>query len=91
MCNVCQGYVGVSCPVCGDGSLREEECPICKGLGHTGYYAFDVHSRKDVKCTETTWLALPDTEDDAYEKGQRYCKQEVEPCSKCGGEGYIYC
>lgn len=89
MCRVCQGYVGVSCPVCGKGSA-EHECPQCKGLGHTGYYAFNIETRADVECTEVTWLALPDDEDEAFEQGKRYCKREVEPCRKCGGEGFIY-
>lgn len=89
MCNVCQGYVGVSCPVCGEGSLKERECPECKGLGHTGYYAFDVHKRTEVECTEIAWLLLPEDEDEALEKGKRYCKKEVDVCSRCCGEGFI--
>ena len=89
MCNVCQGYTGVSCPVCGKGSLEEHECPSCNGLGHTGYFAFDIIKRVDVKCTEIAWLALPIDEDDAERLGKRYCRQEVEPCYRCGGEGFI--
>lgn len=90
MCSACQGYVGVSCPVCGKGSLQEKTCPKCKGLGHTGYYAFDVIKRVDVKMSEADWLLLPDEEDEAIISGMRYCKQEVDICSKCGGEGVIY-
>lgn len=89
MCNVCQGYSGVSCPVCGRGSLTEHECDACNGLGHAGYFAFDIIKREFVKCTETAWLALPVDEDDAEIRGKRYCRMEVEPCPICGGEGYV--
>ena len=88
MCEVCRGYAGVSCPVCGSGSA-ESECPDCNGLGHTGYFAFDIINRVNVKCTENAWVALPSSEDDAEVSGKRYCRQEVEPCARCGGEGYI--
>lgn len=89
MCSVCQGYTGVSCPVCGSGSLEERECPDCNGLGHKGYFAFDVIKRVDVKCNENAWLTLPVDEDEAERMGKRYCRQEVEPCGRCGGEGFI--
>lgn len=89
MCNVCNGYSGVSCPVCGRGSLMEKECDACNGLGHAGYYAFDIIKRECVKCTEKAWLALPVDEDDAENRSKRYCRMEVEPCPICGGEGYV--
>lgn len=89
MCSICDGYFGVVCPVCGSGAREERKCPECEGLGHKGYYAFDIHKRVDVKCTEIAWMVLPDSEDEAFEKGKRYCKQEVEPCCRCGGDGFI--
>lgn len=86
MCSECQGYSVSRCPICGD---NEQECPSCNGLGHTGYYAFNIITREEVKCTEETWLALPVEEDDAYRLGKKYCQMPVEPCGQCGGEGYI--
>lgn len=89
MCSVCQGYTGVACPVCGNGKRQEMQCPECGGLGHRGYFAFDIIKRVDVECTENAWMALADNEDIAESKNARYCRQELEPCTRCGGDGYI--
>lgn len=86
MCSECQGYSVSRCPICG---CNEQECPSCNGLGHKGYYALNIYTRDEVKCTEETWLALPVEEDDAYRLGKRYCQMPIETCTKCGGEGFI--
>lgn len=85
-CELCRGYVGVSCPACGSGMV---ECPECHGTGEGPYYAFNTKTRRDVKCTETAWHALPATEDAAVAKGEHYCKQEHYDCPLCGGLGEI--
>lgn len=85
-CTVCRGYAGVACPVCGP---QPGECPDCHGQGHDGYHAFNVITRRDVEVTETTWLLLPEDEDDAERMGQHYCRMDMEPCRRCGGSGTI--
>lgn len=85
-CAVCRGYVGVSCPECGSEMV---ECPECHGTGEGPYYAFNIVTRKDVKCTKRAWHALPDDEDAAVAKGEHYCKQEHYDCPLCGGLGDI--
>ena len=89
MCEVCKGYTGVSCPVCGKGSVKEKVCDKCHGLGHTGYYAFDIITREKVECTESAWLALPVDEDDAEYKNKRFCRMEVDVCTRCCGDGFV--
>ena len=89
MCSACEGYLVSSCPVCGRGSREEVECPKCHGVGHGGYFAFDIIKREAVKCTENAWLTLPEDEDDADRLGKRYCRMPFEACDRCDGEGVI--
>lgn len=91
-CSECRGHVGVSCPVCGP---QPDECPECHGLGHTGYYALNIVTRKVVKVTESTWNCLPEDEDmtEAMNRTgmrrQSWCRMEKEPCRMCGGDGVV--
>ena len=83
-CEVCKGYAGVDCPVCGS----HETCPDCKGHGEI-YYAFDIHARTFTRCNDITYLLLPESEDEAYMHNKRYCQGEVVMCKRCLGEGKI--
>lgn len=64
-------------------------CTHCNGTGHTPYLAFNIVSRQTTPVTETTWLMLPETEDEADYKRENYCRMEIEECSHCFGAGEI--
>lgn len=64
-------------------------CTHCNGTGHTPYLAFNIVSRQTTLVTETTWLILPKTEDEAEYKRENYCRMEIEECHYCNGEGEV--
>lgn len=64
-------------------------CTHCNGTGHTPYLAFNIVSRNTTPVTETTWLMLPETEDEADYKRENYCRMEIEECIHCFGAGEI--
>lgn len=64
-------------------------CTHCNGTGHTPYLAFNIVSRQTTPVTETTWLMLPETEDEADYKRENYCRMEIEECRYCNGEGEV--
>lgn len=88
-CEHCRGYSVSYCPVCGDEVTKMVTCPECEGSGLGKHYAFDRIKRIDVECTEIAYNLLPEDEDEAEALGQRYCKQDVEYCWRCRGEGEI--
>ncbi len=67
----------------------ETTCTHCNGTGRTPYFAFNIVSRKTTPVTETTWLCLPPTEDEAEYKRQNYCRMEIEECRYCDGTGEV--
>lgn len=82
-CPVCAGYSSHKCPCCG-GGRKMRECPDCEdGME---YYSFNVETRQFVRVTALAYYILPDDEDAAYDKGERYCKGETVPCKTCHGE-----
>ena len=85
-CEVCKGYTGVNCPVCGSGLY--ETCPNCKGTGEGDWQVFDIYTREVIGCTENAYLIAADDEDIAESKGQRYCKFS-DVCQTCKGDGVI--
>ncbi len=87
MCAVCEGYNSLDCPCCGkDRSMIC--CPDCKGTG-TLYYALDIRSNNSVQVTPNAYSLLPNTEDEAFAQGKRYCKWSIEKCDRCNGTGQI--
>lgn len=88
-CEHCRAYSVSYCPVCEEGKEEMVICPECGGLGHEPFVAFDTLTRQDVECTEAAYICLPDDEDEAEAKGQRYCKQDLCICPTCLGEGRI--
>ena len=86
-CSVCAGYSSYNCPCCG-GYTETIDCPDCGGTGEGNYTVWDVHNRREVSCTRLAYLLCADTEDDALERGQRYCKLSC-VCKTCNGEGTI--
>lgn len=86
-CSVCAGYVGVDCPCCGS-HANVITCPDCGGTGEGDYKVFDVNTRMDVDCTRIEYMASADTEDEAEEKGLKYCKLSC-VCQTCQGEGTL--
>lgn len=66
-------------------------CTHCNGTGHTPYLAFNIVSRQTTPVTETAWLMLPKTEDEAESKNENYCRIEIERCRCCDGEGEVDC
>lgn len=89
-CEHCKGYSVSHCPVCGEGEIEKVTCPECGGTGHGPYLKFDMIERKDIEVSELEWSLLPEDEDEAEELGQRYCKQDLEECWTCRGEGKVY-
>lgn len=87
-CSVCAGYSDHNCPCCGGSSARE--CPKCEGRGHTGFFAYEIDTGEYTEVTETAYYILPEDEETAKAKGQRYCQAELERCTKCWGDGEIY-
>lgn len=87
-CSVFAGYSDYNCPCCGE-SVRMVTCPDCQGSGYTPYLAFDILTRKNVPVTELAYRILPDDEDIADSLGMRFCKQEIDICPTCRGEGEI--
>lgn len=87
-CSVCAGYDSSKCPVCGEG-VETRICPDCEGSGYTPYKAYDILAKKEIPITELAWQILPDDEDEADDKGMRFCKVEIEICPRCSGEGSI--
>lgn len=88
-CDCCRGYSVSYCPVCGESITEEVTCPDCGGTGHGPYYKFDTIERRDIECSEEVYNLLPEDEDEAEEMGERYCKQDVETCPTCRGDGVI--
>ena len=64
-------------------------CTHCNGTGHTPYLAFNIVSRQTIPVKEITWLILPETEDEAENRRQNYCRIDVEDCPYCYGEGWV--
>ena len=64
-------------------------CTHCNGTGHTPYLAFNIVSRKTTQVTEATYLALPETEDEAEYRHQNYCRGDIDVCRYCYGAGEV--
>lgn len=87
-CSVCAGHDTYNCPVCGE-SVRMETCPDCKGTGLAPYKAWHIHRHVAVEVTYLTWLMIPRDEDDAFTKGENWCRMDREQCPTCKGDGEI--
>lgn len=64
-------------------------CTHCNGTGNMPYLAFNIVSRQTTPVTETAWLMLPKTEDEAESKNENYCRIEIERCRYCDGDGEV--
>lgn len=87
-CSVCAGHDTYNCPVCGE-AVRMETCPDCKGTGLAPYKAWHIHRHVAAEVTYLTWLMIPKDEDEAYMKGENWCRMERETCPTCKGDGEI--
>lgn len=87
-CSVCAGHDTYNCPVCGE-AVRMETCPDCKGTGLAPYKAWHIHRHVAVEVTYLTWLMIPKDEDDAFTKGENWCRMDREQCPTCKGNGEI--
>lgn len=88
-CNVCLGMNEEACPICGT-PVKMIVCPTCGGYGFidcTAWIVGDEDGVVDVK--PATYFLIPDTEEDAIQKGQRYYKGDACRCPHCCGEGKI--
>jgi hypothetical protein len=65
-------------------------CPSCGGCGHTAILKFDIIKRIDIPCTIEEYNLLPCDEDEAEELGRKYCKQDIDICPTCRGDGEIF-
>lgn len=63
------------------------ECAACQGQGFI-WHRYDLEQNRETEVTEEEFNALP-SEDEAYEKGLRYCQGEKETCSVCDGTGEV--
>lgn len=88
-CSVCMGIHSQSCPVCGE-QWERVTCMKCRGTGLMNCYAVDIRTGKEVDVTPETFIALPDTEEEARESRKWYVKGDAEGCSKCGGVGEVW-
>lgn len=85
MCDICNGHPG--CPVCTP-EPRMIDCAACQGHGYT-WYKYDLEQDRETEVTEEEYNALPVDEDEAREKGLRFCQGEIETCSVCDGTGEV--
>ena len=63
-------------------------CEVCGGSGKQ-WWRYDIEANESTAVTEEEYNALP-TEQEANERGERFCKYSVERCEECGGEGEIW-
>lgn len=83
-CDVCRGHsLSGECPCCGE---SQERCPDCNGTGKR-YQIFDVIDRELLFCDKDFYWSVAEDEDDAEERGERYCRVMM-MCKTCGGTGY---
>lgn len=85
MCDICNGHPG--CPVCSP-EPRMIECAACQGQGFI-WHKYDLEANRETEVTEEEYNALPVDEDEAIEKGLRFCQGEKETCSVCDGTGEV--
>ena len=88
-CSVCMGTHSQSCPVCGE-QWERVTCMKCRGTGLMNCYAVDIRTGKEVDVTPETFIALPDTEEEARASRKWYIKGDAEDCSKCDGAGEVW-
>lgn len=86
-CPVCAGHDTYNCPCCSE-EVRMIDCPDCNGTGYGDWKVWDIIKREEVSCTETDYRYSARTEDEAIERGQRYCRLSC-TCKTCRGEGMI--
>lgn len=87
-CSICEGHDTYACPACGP-QCEVMICPVCGGTGEGDWQVFDIHTREVINCTEVAYIFAAETEDDAENLGQRYCKESCE-CQTCKGKGEVY-
>lgn len=63
-------------------------CGACGGKGKH-WYACDVESGRETECTEETWRALPETDEEADTAQSSHIKGSVETCDICNGYGEV--
>lgn len=87
-CDVCLGKNEHLCPICGTRVVMVT-CPTCKGFGLIDCTAEELDSEELTDVTPTAYFLLPDTEEEAISRGQRFWKYDACRCPHCWGEGRI--
>lgn len=64
------------------------KCEACNGQGHY-WFAYNIKTGKETECSEQTWLALPETEEEAIAHDGFLVKGESEVCTVCDGTGEV--
>lgn len=88
-CSVCNGTNSQSCPVCGE-QWERVTCMKCRGYGLMNCCAIDIRTGKELDVTPETYMALPDSEEEARARNRWYIKGDAEECDKCGGKGQVW-
>ena len=87
-CSVCMGTNSSHCPVCGE-NWEKTTCMKCRGYGLMNCYALDIRTGEELDVTPETFVALPETEEQARHMGKWYIQGDAEECSKCNGSGEV--
>lgn len=88
-CDICMGINPDKCPVCGT-PPRQIGCPECGGSGAVAYWAEHIETGEETSVTEEAWMCIPETAAEAYAKGQKWYRKEVEKCEACDGTGKVW-
>lgn len=64
------------------------KCQACNGKG-AHWYALNIETGQVTEVTRETWHLLPQKEEEAEAKRERYIRWDVEECDCCDGDGQI--
>lgn len=64
------------------------KCEACNGIGYH-YYAYNFDTNRESECTETAYMLLPESEEEARRTRGHYVKGVKEICEVCDGVGEV--